>query len=486
MLFNSLEFILFFPIVATVYFVIPHKYRWAFLLAASYFFYMSWNPAYALLLLTSTAVTYTVSMLIPKRKTAGAKKTLLALCVTVNLAILFTFKYFELFTSGLYFVLDRLNVQYSPVGYSLLLPVGISFYTFQALGYAIDVYRGDIEPQRHFGKYALFVSFFPQLVAGPIERSKNLLPQFDEVHSFNYNNAVNGLKLMLWGYYKKIVIADTVCVAVNTVFNNIKVFDGLAIIIATLLFSIQIFCDFSGYSDIARGCALVMGFKLMKNFDHPYFSHSLREFWSRWHISLSTWFKDYLYIPLGGNRKGKLRRYINLLITFLVSGLWHGANITFVVWGAIHGVCQIIGRITKPFRDRIFRFNSESKVYCVRNGISVIITFVTVSIAWIFFRADSVSDAVYAVIHLFDWGSLSFSYIFSELKLIFGTRAEFYRLAATVPLFIVLSVFDRYKSLNAAFSKLRLPVRAVIYVLFVTYILLFARAEMQDFIYFQF
>ncbi|MBQ4244861.1 MAG: MBOAT family protein [Clostridia bacterium] len=486
MLFNSLEFILFFPIVATVYFVIPHKYRWAFLLAASYFFYMSWNPAYALLLLTSTAVTYTVSLLIPKRKTAGAKKTLLALCVTVNLAILFTFKYFELFTSGLYFVLDRLNVQYSPVGYSLLLPVGISFYTFQALGYAIDVYRGDIEPQRHFGKYALFVSFFPQLVAGPIERSKNLLPQFDEVHSFNYNNAVNGLKLMLWGYYKKIVIADTVCVAVNTVFNNIKVFDGLAIIIATLLFSIQIFCDFSGYSDIARGCALVMGFKLMKNFDHPYFSHSLREFWSRWHISLSTWFKDYLYIPLGGNRKGKLRRYINLLITFLVSGLWHGANITFVVWGAIHGVCQIIGRITKPFRDRIFRFDSASKAYCVRNGISVIITFVTVSIAWIFFRADSVSDAVYAVIHLFDWGSLSFSYIFSELKLIFGTRAEFYRLAATVPLFIVLSVFDRYKSLNAAFSKLRLPVRTVIYVLFVTYILLFARAEMQDFIYFQF
>ena len=486
MLFNSLEFILFFPIVATVYFLIPHKFRWAFLLAASYFFYMCWNPSYALLLLTSTAVTYTVSIMMPKGKSRRAKKVLLTVGIAVNLAILFTFKYFEFFTSGLYYVLDRLNVQYSPIGYSLLLPVGISFYTFQALGYSIDVYRGDIEPQKHFGKYALFVSFFPQLVAGPIERSKNLLPQFEKIHRFDYSNAVNGLKLMLWGYYKKIVIADTVCVAVNTVFNNIKVFDGIAIIIATLLFSIQIFCDFSGYSDIARGCALVMGFKLMKNFEHPYFSHSLKEFWGSWHISLSTWFKDYLYIPLGGNRKGKIRRCINLLITFLVSGLWHGANITFVIWGAVHGLLQIIGGITKPLRDKVFNFKSGTLAYYLRNATGVAVTFITVCFAWIFFRADSFSDAVYAVSHLFDWGTLSFSYIFSELKLIFGTRAEFYRLVATVPLFIVLSIFDRYKSVNIVFSNLCSPVRAFIYVMFITYILLFARAEMQDFIYFQF
>ncbi len=486
MLFNSLEFILFFPVVATVYFLIPHKFRWAFLLAASYFFYMCWNPAYALLLLTSTLATYTVSLLIPGRKSKRAKKLLLASCIIINLSILFTFKYFELFTSGLYLILDRLNIHYSPVNYTLLLPVGISFYTFQALGYSIDVYRGDINPQRHFGKYALFVSFFPQLVAGPIERSKNLLPQFDEIHFFNYDNAVNGIKLMLWGYYKKIVIADTVCVAVDTVFNNIRVFDGLAIIIASFLFSIQIFCDFSGYSDIARGCALVMGFKLMKNFDHPYFSHSLREFWSRWHISLSTWFKDYLYIPLGGNRKGKLRRYINLLITFLVSGLWHGANITFVVWGAVHGLCQIIGGVTKPIKDKVFGFRQGSRAYYLHCGVSVALTFALVCFAWIFFRANSLADAAYAVSHLFKWGSLSLSYIFSELKLIFGTRAEFYRLIATLPLFIILSVIDRYKSLNSVFSKLRSPVRAIIYVMFVTYILLFARAEMQDFIYFQF
>ena len=486
MLFNSLEFILFFPIVATVYFLIPHKCRWAFLLAASYFFYMCWNPAYALLLLTSTVVTFSISLLIAKSKSRGAKKALLAICIAVNLAILFVFKYFELFTTGLYFVLDRLNVNYSPVSYSLLLPVGISFYTFQALGYSIDVYRGDIEAQRHFGKYALFVSFFPQLVAGPIERSKNLLPQFEEIHCFNYDNAVNGLKMMIWGYYKKIVIADTVCVAVNTVFNNIKVFDGMAIMIATLLFSIQIFCDFSGYSDIARGCALIMGFKLMKNFDHPYFSHSLKEFWSNWHISLSTWFKDYLYIPLGGNRKGRIRRYINLFITFLVSGLWHGANITFIIWGAVHGIYRVIGEITKPLRDRLFKFKTNTKLHYLCNGISIAVTFALVCFAWIFFRADSVSDAFYAVTHLLKWGSLSFSYIFSELKLIFGTRAEFYRLMATVPLFILISVFDRYKSVNAVFSKLRLPLRLIIYVLFITYILIFARAEMQDFIYFQF
>ena len=465
------------------YYLFPRKVRNIWLLVISLVFYGWGEPIYLFLMIFTIVVDYVCGYMVDKFRADKKKaKTALVISVILNLAILGFFKYYDFIVGSIINLIPGVNIPLL----GLSLPIGISFYTFQALGYSIDVYRGDINPQRHFGKYALFVSFFPQLVAGPIERSKNLLPQFDEIHFFNYDNAVNGIKLMLWGYYKKIVIADTVCVAVDTVFNNIRVFDGLAIIIASFLFSIQIFCDFSGYSDIARGCALVMGFKLMKNFDHPYFSHSLREFWSRWHISLSTWFKDYLYIPLGGNRKGKLRRYINLLITFLVSGLWHGANITFVVWGAVHGLCQIIGGVTKPIKDKVFGFRQGSRAYYLHCGVSVALTFALVCFAWIFFRANSLADAAYAVSHLFKWGSLSLSYIFSELKLIFGTRAEFYRLIATLPLFIILSVIDRYKSLNSVFSKLRSPVRAIIYVMFVTYILLFARAEMQDFIYFQF
>ena len=486
MLFNSLSFLIFFPVVTIVYFLLPQKVRWAFLLAASYFFYMCWNAAYALLLLASTVVTYTAAVLIDRSEKPSAKKAFLAVSLIVNLGILFTFKYFEFFTSGLYAALDWLKIAYTPVNYSLLLPVGISFYTFQALGYAIDVYRGDVAVQKHFGKYALFVAFFPQLVAGPIERSRNLLPQFDEEHRFDYRNAVTGLRLMLWGFYKKIVVADTVCVAVNTVYNNLHAFDGFAICIATFLFSIQIFCDFSGYSDIARGCARIMGFRLMRNFDHPYFSHSIQEFWRKWHISLSTWFRDYIYIPLGGNRKGKGRQLLNLMITFLVSGLWHGADLTFVIWGGLHGLYQVVGKLTKPARDRLLPSREGKLSPSLRGGWQMLFTFVLVWFAWIFFRANSVQDAVYAVTHLFDWQRITASYLFTDLKMVFGTRAEFYRLLATLPPFLLVSLIDRYRPLNGLVKKVHPAVRFICYVAVTVYILLFARAELQDFIYFQF
>lgn len=486
MLFNSLSFLIFFPIVTILYYLVPHKARWALLLAASYVFYMCWNAAYALLLLTSTVVTYACALLMDRSRTRASKKAFLIGSLVINLGILFVFKYFEFFTSGLYAVLDRLQVSYTPVAYSLLLPVGISFYTFQALGYAIDVYRGDVAVQKHFGKYALFVAFFPQLVAGPIERSRNLLPQFDEVHVFDYDNAVSGLKLMLWGYYKKIVIADTLCVAVNTVYNNITAFDGMAITIATLLFSVQIFCDFSGYSDIARGCARMLSFRLMVNFDHPYFSHTVQEFWRRWHISLSTWFKDYVYIPLGGNRKGKLRRSLNLLLTFLISGLWHGADLTFLVWGGVHGLYQVIGRQTQRLRTRAGDAVFHGKGILLRNGVKIAITFSLTCFAWIFFRANSMQDAFYAVSHLFDWSALNAATLFSVLKQVFGTRAELYRLLATLPLFLAASAVDRFVGINRLVSKWPRVVRFLCYVLVVVYILLFARAELQDFIYFQF
>lgn len=486
MLFNSLEFLIFFPIVCLIYFIIPHKSRWVWLLAASYVFYMGWNAAYALLLLASTGITYVASLLIDKSNQSKRKKIFLSISIILNLGILFTFKYFNFFTSGLYGVLDLLHIAYTPIPYSLLLPVGISFYIFQALGYSIDVYRGTVPVQKHFGKYALFVSFFPQLVAGPIERSNNLLPQFDEVHRFDSEKAASGLRLMLWGYFKKIVIADTVCVAVNTVYNNLTAFDGFAMLIATFLFTIQIFCDFSGYSDIARGCARIMGFRLMVNFDHPYFSTSIQDFWRNWHISLSTWFKDYVYIPLGGNRKGEGRRRLNLMITFLVSGLWHGADWTFVIWGGIHGLFQVIGRMTKKLRDKINHIVHLDKVPKFHTALQMLFTFALVSFAWIFFRANNLSDAVYVISHIFDFPALSSSYLFTELKSIFSSRAEFYRLLATLPVFIIASFVDKYCGINKLVTRQNSIIRYITYTVIAIYILLFARAEMQDFIYFQF
>lgn len=486
MLFNSLEFVLFFPLVCCIYFLIPHKMRWAFLLVASYIFYMGWNAAYALLLLTSTVLTYLASLLINATPNKRIKKLWLTLSIVLNLGILFTFKYFNFFFDSLYALFDLCHIAYTPISYSLVLPVGISFFTFQALGYSIDVYRGDISVQKHFGKYALFVSFFPQLVAGPIERTKNLLPQFDEVHRFNYQNTVSGLRLMAWGFFKKIVIADTVCTTVNTVYNNIDSFDGFAVLIATVLFAIQIFCDFSGYSDIARGCARIMGFRLMKNFDHPYFADSIKDFWRRWHISLSTWFKDYVYIPLGGNRKCEARTCLNLFITFLTSGLWHGANWTFVIWGALHGGFQIIGRITQKLRNRIHSALCLTKIPKIHHVFRVLFTMALVCFGWIFFRANSLSDAIYAVSSIFTMDLPSFSELFGIFKSIFGTRAELYRLLLTMPVFLFASFLDYRKPIEKRVKAFPAAIRYTLYVLIIVYVLLFARAEMQDFIYFQF
>ena len=486
MLFNSLEFLCFFPIVCLVYFLIPHKYRWVWLLVSSYVFYMGWNAAYALLLLFSTTVTWLTGLAVDRCIVAKRRKVFLGLGIAINLSILFVFKYFGFFMETLYSLWDALGVKYSEVQLSLVLPVGISFYTFQAIGYCVDVYRKQTPVQTNFGKYALFVSFFPQLVAGPIERSYNLIPQFEEKHTFSTQRTASGLRLMLWGFFKKIVIADTVCVAVNRVYNNVEEFKGLPLIFATFLFTIQIFCDFSGYSDIARGCARIMGFRLMLNFDHPYFSTSIREFWQRWHISLSTWFKDYVYIPLGGNRKGKHRTSLNLLITFLVSGLWHGANWTFIAWGGFHAALQIIERYTKGFFDKLAAITKLEQVPKLRTIIKTVITFGLVCFGWIFFRANSMHDAIYVITNLFNIHDFSASGIYTMLKLMFDTRAEVYRLLLTLPVFLLASFIDKKWKINRIIMKFGSELRFAVYVLIVTYILLAARADVQDFIYFQF
>lgn len=355
MLFNSLQFLLFLPVVVALYFATPHRFRWALLLLASYYFYAAWRPEYLLLIIASTLVDYLCALRMGRLESRRRRKKYLVLSLGSNLGLLFGFKYLTFFNESTRAVFDQLNIFYGVPTFEILLPVGISFYTFQTLSYTIDVYRGARPPERHLGIFALYVSFFPQLVAGPIERSTRLLPQFFQHHGFDAGRVQSGLRLILWGFFKKIVIADRLAVYVNAVYANPSAYDGPSLLLATYFFAFQIYCDFSAYSDIAIGSARVMGFELMQNFRRPYFARSIQEFWQRWHISLSTWFRDYVYLPLGGNRVPTWRWYTNLLLVFLVSGLWHGANWTFVVWGALHGTYLVFAIATRDRRDHMWR-----------------------------------------------------------------------------------------------------------------------------------
>lgn len=401
MLFNSFSFVIFFPLVCAVYFILPYKYRWIFLLISSYYFYMNWQPVYAVLIFLSTLTTYYAGIKMDATQDGKKRKVYLIVNLFINVGILFLFKYYNFINTSVFDVLDYFGIRWSVPNFDMLLPVGISFYTFQAVGYSIDVYKGTLKAEKHFGIYALFVSFFPQLVAGPIERATNLLPQFREKFSFNSDRAISGLKQMLWGYFMKLVIADRVATYVNAAYNHVDNHTGTTLLLATVLFAIQIYCDFAGYSNIAIGAARVMGFTLMENFRRPYFSTSISDFWKRWHISLSTWFRDYVYIPLGGNRVKQSRHLFNLFFTFLLSGLWHGANWTFVLWGATHGLYLIGGVLKKRFFPSFLSGNP------VKKWFDILVTFILVVFAWIFFRANTISDA-FQVIHkiIFEQGSL--------------------------------------------------------------------------------
>lgn len=441
MTFNSIHFVIFFPIVTLLYFLIPNKFRNIFLLIASYYFYMCWIPKYAVLILFSTIVTYFTAYYIGCNRNSKHGKLLLVLAIIINFAILFVFKYYNFFIDTLMRITRSFNFTIDLTKSNLLLPVGISFYTFQAIGYLIDVYREDVIYEKNFIDYALFVSFFPQLVAGPIERASNLLPQFKEIHVFNYGEAVIGMREALIGMFKKVIIADTIAMYVNGVFNNVNKYNGLSLVFAVFLFSIQIYCDFSGYSNIARGVARVLGFRLMHNFDTPYFSKSISEFWSRWHISLSTWFKDYIYIPLGGNRKGFFSKCFNLCVVFLVSGLWHGADMKFILWGAIHAFYrvseEIFVKLHKPYE-----FNN-SFIKKTVSLVKIIFTYILVCFAWVFFRANSLVDAKYIVLsmgkNMLDINALIKQSYFALNGTIFTTdfMKQIYMLMIIVPLLIL-------------------------------------------------
>ncbi len=402
MLFNSLHFLVFFPAVVLVYLLVPAKARLGWLLAASYYFYMSWNPGYALLIAISTVTTFLSGMLLERagrlpdeRLCVRRKKWCVALSFLINIGILFFFKYFDFALENVNRFLGAFHMTVLDKPFDVLLPVGISFYTFQALGYTVDVYRGSVPAEKNLLRYALFVSFFPQLVAGPIERSGNFLTQVQKMERWrlwDMGRIRDGLLLMLWGFFQKLLIADRAAIAVNAVYGQYQAFGGGEILLATFLFAFQLYCDFDGYSNIARGAARVCGFELMHNFRQPYFSRSVGEFWRRWHISLSNWFRDYLYIPLGGNRVAPWRNQLNLMIVFLVSGAWHGASWHFILWGGIHGAYQIIGKWKNVLLGRLCQLAGWKRKPKLPAFFQILVTFLLVDAALMAFRANSLGD----------------------------------------------------------------------------------------------
>ena len=488
MLFNSLQFVIFFPIVIILYFLTPYKKRWILLLIASYYFYMCWKVDYILLIIISTLIDYICSNKMSRIKEKVKRKKWLLISIFSNIGILFGFKYFNFFSENIQTLFNNYNVFYEIPLFNILLPVGISFYTFQTLSYTIDVYNNKTPAQRHLGVFAVYVSFFPQLVAGPIERSNHLLPQFFREHDFSYIRVKAGLQKMLWGFFKKIVIADNLAILVDGVYNNVDNYSGLTLIVATIFFTFQIYCDFSGYSDIAIGTAKVMGFELRENFKRPYFSKSIREFWQRWHITLSTWFRDYVYIPLGGNRTIKWRWYYNIFITFLVSGLWHGANWTFVIWGALHGTYLIIAlALTNPKKQFSSLIQKQSKSF--NKLLDVTITFILVAFAWIFFRANNLDDAIYIISNL----SVNYNEILnlSELRMQFRGIGLFQEdLIKCFLLILALFLYSSYERSGNVWEKLQKKpkwIRWSIYYVLVYGILFIApHSNVNNFIYFQF
>lgn len=481
MLFNSLEFIFFFPVVIASYFVLSPKYRWILLLLASYYFYMCWDYRYIVLIIFSTVIDYISGIAIYNQKRKIIKKTFLLLSLCSNLGLLFFFKYFSFFASNVNNALDKFNIFADLPLYNFLIPVGISFYTFQTLSYTIDIYKGKQSPEYHLGRFALFVSFFPQLVAGPIERSVNLLPQFKENFSFDYVRIRDGLVLMCWGFFKKVVIADRLSEYVNEVYNNPEIYGGMQNIIATFFFSFQIYCDFSGYSDIAIGTALIMGYRLMTNFRRPYLAPNIRDFWQRWHISLSTWFRDYVYIPLGGNRVAKWRWQFNIFITFTISGLWHGAEWTFIIWGALHGFYLTFAIWTNKWQKGFNKISGLAKNNSLLRTSQAIVTFLLVYFAWIFFRANNTTEALVFIENIFEkdfWNA--------PLNL-FRFAVDMHLSFISIGLLILIEILEEKYSLYHKIKLLRYSlIKWLLLALLIFTILLLGVWEEADFLYFQF
>jgi D-alanyl-lipoteichoic acid acyltransferase DltB (MBOAT superfamily) len=478
MLFNSFAFLVFFPVVTALYFAVPHRVRWLVLLVASCVFYMFFIPVYILILVLTIVVDYVAGILLEGAQ-GRRRRAYLGASIAANVGVLAVFKYWNFIADNVGPLGAWLHVGWGMPHLAIVLPIGLSFHTFQAMSYTIEVYRGHQKAERHFGIYALYVMFYPQLVAGPIERPQNLLHQFREEHSFDAERVKRGLQRMGFGMFKKVVLADQLAAPVNAVFGHLPRYHGLGLVVAVVFFSFQIYYDFSGYSDIALGSAEVMGFSLMKNFATPYFSTSIAEFWRRWHISLSTWFRDYVYIPLGGNKVGPGRRYLNLFVVFTVSGLWHGASWNFVIWGALHGMYLVVERVSQPWRRR---------VGLARGGLAGQMgTFGLAAFAWIFFRAATLPDAAYVVRHLAtgirgDLGRLLAQGVIEGLSI-----HEVAWLAAAVVAMSAVEWLDERRGLFTLAARLpSVPRYAFYYAVVYTSFHFALASSQQQFIYFQF
>ncbi|MDH4101471.1 MAG: MBOAT family protein [Nitrospirota bacterium] len=478
MLFNSLQYLIFFSLVVAVYYSISNRYRWPFLLAASYYFYMCWKIEYVLLIIASTLIAYAAGILLEKHRVSNSGKGIVVAAVLSNLGILFIFKYYNFFNDSLRVVLGGFDIFYGAPALKLLLPVGISFYTFQVVSYLVDVYKGRIKAERHFGYFAVFVSFFPKLVAGPIERAGNLLPQFREELEFDYRRTTDGLKLIAWGLFKKMVIADRLTVYVDQIYNNPAYYSGAPVILATVFFAFQIYCDFSGYSDIAIGSGQVLGFRLMNNFDRPYSAKSVTEFWRHWHISLSTWLTDYIYTPITIRCRdwGIPAIIFSLFVTFLACGLWHGASWTFIIWGLLHGFMLSLDVITKKRRKK-FRKMVPAFLY---DNISKVLTFSFVCFTYVFFRANSVSDAFLIINNMFlvDFSNLN-------IEVTFMSRTELVVAFFSIAILEAVQFVQGKINVREYIAEKPLLFRWAIYIAFTSYILFFKTSGAQ-FIYFQF
>jgi alginate O-acetyltransferase complex protein AlgI len=474
MLFNSIEFAIFFPIVTGLFFTLPHRFRWILLLVASCYFYMAFIPKYILILLLTILVDYVAGLLI-SRSSGKRRQLWLILSIVTNVGILAFFKYFNFLNDNIRAIADSLSLHDPIPALSIILPIGLSFHTFQSMSYTIEVYRGHQDAERHLGRFALYVLFYPQLVAGPIERPQNLLVQFRTEKKFDYVRMREGLLLMGWGLFKKVAVADRLASGVNLVYQNSEAYSGAAALLATYAFAIQIYCDFSGYSDIAIGAARVMGFDLMKNFRQPYFSGSISEFWKRWHISLSTWFRDYVYLPLGGSRVSRSRQCLNLLTVFSISGLWHGANWTYVLWGALNGLYLVSSLLTVRLRHAALRLTGLGEFPWVHKAFAIFCTFHLILLSWVFFRADSVRSAANILLRIgTQQGGLAFPESLGGISLVILVLLVAELIQSRVN--VVKTVTDSPRVLRWAF-----------YVAAMSALIMFGRFQVeQPFIYFQF
>lgn len=484
MLFNSFSFLAFFAVVVVAYYALPHRHRWPLLLLASVYFYSTFSPSYLLLLGAVTGATYVAGRAIGGAEAEGRRKTILALSVVAVISALLVFKYYDFFVGSLETLVSvdpRVRSIFPAFPrLDLVLFVGLSFYTFSCVSYLVDVYEKRLEPERHFGHFALYVAYFPKLLAGPIERAKPFLERVREPVRFSGAGVAFGLQLLLWGLFKKVVVADNLAAFVDTVYAQPAFASPADLLIATYFFAFQLYCDFSGYSDMAIGASMVLGIPLMENFRRPYLSQSVPEFWAkRWHLSLASWFRDYMYIPLGGNRVGRMRQYANLMAVFLVSGLWHGANWTFVVWGGLNGLYQVVSVTTRGLRERIRVLTRVPSPLLTVWQVTV--TFHLILVTWVFFRAASIADAMTVITRV----AGSAAALPTMLQARLATGEVLFAIALIVVL-LAVEVLDERKPLWDRVAPRPTWVRWSVYYAMIAALIVFGSWQLQNFVYMQF